>query len=141
NPLFLAILNGSFIFAADLLKKLDFPCEISFVKISSYRGTQSSSKTKQLIGLSEKIEGRSIVIIEDIIDTGLTLYNVLDDLKKQGASEVKIVSLLFKPDAFRGSYKVDYIGKKIPNEFIVGYGLDYNGYGRNHPDIYQIITE
>ena len=139
TPLFLAILNGSFMFAADLLKKIEFPCEISFLKIASYSGTSSTEAVRRLIGIDEELTGRTVVIIEDIIDTGLTLEHVIGHLREMGAKEVRIASLLFKPDAFRGDYPVDYLGMEIPNEFIVGYGLDYNKHGRNFKDIYKIV--
>ncbi|NOX86800.1 MAG: hypoxanthine phosphoribosyltransferase [Chlorobi bacterium] len=139
NPLFVPVLNGAFMFAGDLFKKLDFPCEISFVKFSSYVGTTSTEDVKQLLGFETDVKGRTVVIVEDIIDTGLTIHKIIDQLKQKEAREVKIATLLFKPDAFKGNYKVDYIGMKIPNDFIVGYGLDYNQYGRNYKDIYKIV--
>lgn len=139
NPLFLVILNGSFMFAADLFKKLAFPCEISFIKLASYEGTESSQNVRELIGFDEEIKGRAIVVVEDIIDSGVTLQEVLPRLKELGASDIKIASLLFKPNAFKGNYPVDYVGMQIPNDFIVGYGLDYNKHGRNYKDIYKII--
>jgi hypoxanthine phosphoribosyltransferase len=138
-PIFLVILNGSFMFAADLLKKIDFPCEVSFIKLASYVGTQSTEKLKELIGLNEDLEGRTIVIVEDIIDTGNTLEGVLKSLKKMKTKSVKIATLLYKPKAFKGSYKIDYVGIEIPNDFIVGYGLDYDQQGRNLKDIYKIV--
>ena len=139
NPLFLVVLNGAFIFASDLLKKVTIPCEISFVKLSSYIGTKTTSVVRELIGLDEVLTGRTVVIIEDIIDTGITMGVTTEKLKKLEADEVYIATLLFKPDAFKMNYDIDYIGMKIPNDFIVGYGLDYNGHGRNLPDIYKII--
>jgi hypoxanthine phosphoribosyltransferase len=139
NPLFLSILNGAFVFAADLFKKLDFPCEISFVKLASYSGTKSTETVRQLIGFDEDLKGRNVVIIEDIIDSGLTIERVLQQLKEMGAADVKIATLLFKPNAFKAGYKIDYTGLEIPNDFIVGYGLDYNKHGRNFKDIYKII--
>jgi hypoxanthine phosphoribosyltransferase len=126
-------------FAADLIKKLNFPCELSFIKLSSYSGTTSSNKVRELIGLSEDLTGRTIVVIEDIIDTGVTLGDLIETVKSKNAVEVKLAALLFKPKAFRKSYPIDYIGIEIPNDFIVGYGLDYDGYGRNYPDIYKIV--
>ena len=140
NPLFLIILNGAFMFASELLKKLDFPCELSFVKLSSYVGTQSTFEVHQLIGLNEEIRGRNVIIVEDIVDTGHTLSLLRDQILNEVPADLKIASLLFKPKAFKGCYKVDYAGLEIPNDFIVGYGLDYNGYGRNLPDIYQISS-
>jgi len=139
TPLFLVILNGAFMFAADLFKKIEIDCEVSFVKLASYSGTQTTSRVKELIGLSEDIKGRSIVIIEDIVDTGITMESMIDQLREKEAKDVKIATLLFKPDAFIKEYKIDYIGMKIPNDFIVGYGLDYDGHGRNFRDIYKIV--
>jgi len=139
NPLFLVVLNGAFMFAADLLKKLNIPCEVSFVKLSSYIGTKSTSVVRELIGLDEVLTNRTVIILEDIIDTGITMGVTIEKLKKLQASEVKIATLLFKPDAFKMNYEIDYVGMKIPNDFIVGYGLDYDGHGRNFPNIYKII--
>jgi len=141
NPIFLVVLNGAFMFASDLLKKVNIPCEVSFVKLSSYIGTKTTSVVRELIGLDQSITGRTIVILEDIIDTGITMGVTTEKLKKLGASEVRIATLLFKPDAFRMNYEIDYIGIKIPNDFIVGYGLDYNGHGRNYPEIFKILEE
>lgn len=141
TPLFLCILNGAFIFASDLLKKVEVDCEISFVKLSSYQGTKTTNTVRELIGLDESLEDRTVIIIEDIIDTGITMGYTLEKLKKLGATDVRIASLLFKPEAFRMKYAIDYVGIVIPNKFIVGYGLDYDGQGRNLPDIYQIIEE
>ncbi len=138
NPLFLVVLNGAFIFAADLFKKLTIPCEISFVKLSSYIGTQSNHVVRELIGLDELVTYRTVVILEDIIDTGLTMGVTTEKLRKLEAKEVKIATLLFKPDAFQMSYEIDYVGMTIPNDFIIGYGLDYNRHGRNLPHIYKI---
>ena len=139
NPLFLVILNGAFMFAADLMKKINIPCEISFVKLSSYIGTKTTSTVRELIGLDEVLRGRTVVIVEDIIDTGITMGVTIEKLKKLEATDVRIVTLLFKPDAFTMNYEIDYIGMKIPNDFIVGYGLDYDGHGRNYADIYKIV--
>ncbi len=139
NPLMICILNGSFMFAADLMKKLTFPCEISFVKLSSYQGTSTTGTVKELIGLNENIEGRNIVILEDIIDTGVTIKKIIAQLLGYKPAELKIASLLFKPEACKVDIDIDYTGLNIPNDFIVGYGLDYNGYGRNLPDIYTVV--
>jgi len=139
NPLFLAVLNGSFIFAADLIRKITIPCQISFVKLSSYSGTTSTENVKELIGLSEDIKGRHLIIVEDIVDTGLTLDKFLSDLEKFEPASVKLACFTFKKEAFKKSFRIDYLGITIPNEFIVGYGLDYDGYGRNLPDIYKIV--
>jgi len=139
NPLFLVILNGSFIFAADLVRKLTFECETSFVKLASYEGTYSTTDVKQLIGLNQDIEGRHIVILEDIIDTGITMTSLLEQMEWRKPASVSIATLLFKPNAFIKEFRIDYIGLEIPNDFIVGFGLDYDGQGRNLPDIYKII--
>lgn len=138
NPLFLVVLNGAFMFAADLLKRFDFDCQVSFVKLSSYVGTKTTSVVREIIGLDEVLHDRTVVIVEDIIDTGITMANTIPKLRNLEAKEVKLASLLFKPDAFTMDYPIDYIGMKIPNDFIVGYGLDYNGFGRNLPDIYKL---
>ncbi len=141
KPLFLIILNGAFMFAGDLIKQIEIDCEISFVKLSSYVGTKTTSTVRELIGLDEVLQGRTVVIIEDIIDTGITMANTIEKLKQLQAEDVRLATLLFKPDAFQKDFKIDYIGMEIPNDFIVGYGLDYNNLGRNHPDIYKIIKE
>lgn len=139
TPIFLSILNGAFMFAADLMKKIELPCEISFVKLSSYQGTKSTKNIRELIGFGENLKDRNIVIVEDIVDSGFTMENVLAQLDRIGVADVKIATLLFKPQAFTKSYKIDYIGFEIPNDFIVGYGLDYDGQGRNLRDIYKIV--
>ncbi|RLD35056.1 MAG: hypoxanthine phosphoribosyltransferase, partial [Bacteroidetes bacterium] len=141
DPLFLCVLNGAFIFASDLLKKVEVDCEISFVKLSSYVGTQTTNTVRELIGLDQVLTDRTVVVVEDIIDTGITMSYTLEKLRKLGASDVRIATLLFKPEAFKKDYPIDYVGIVIPNEFIVGYGLDYNGHGRNFPDIYKIIED
>jgi len=139
NPLLLGLLNGAFMFAGDLMRKLTIPCEISFVKYSSYTGTESTTKVKELIGLGEEITGRHIIIVEDIVDTGITMNNLLVELRKKNPIDVKIACFCFKPAAFRKSFTIDYLGMSIPNDFIVGYGLDYNGHGRNLSEIYRIV--
>ncbi len=139
NPLFIVVLNGAFMFASDLLKKINFDCEVSFVKLSSYVGTQTTNTVRELIGLDRVLKGRTVVIIEDIIDTGITMAHTLPLLKNLEAKDVKVATLLFKPDAFQKDYRIDYVGMKIPNDFIIGYGLDYNGYGRNLPEIYTVV--
>jgi len=142
NPLFICILNGSFMFAAELFKRINLvESEISFVKLASYNGDKSSGTVKQLIGLNENIEGRTVVILEDIVDTGITIDNILEQLAKLNPREVKIATLLLKPDALQKQVQLDYIGLEIPNDFIVGYGLDYDGYGRNLIDIYSVIND
>ena len=138
TPFLLGILNGAFIFASDLVRKLQIPCEISFVKYSSYHGMASSENLNRLIGLNETIRGRDIIIVEDIVDTGFTMARLLEDLKPYQPSSVSIASFCFKKEAFRENFKIDYCGLEIPNLFVVGYGLDYDGAGRNFPDIYQL---
>jgi hypoxanthine phosphoribosyltransferase len=139
NPLFVCVLNGVFLFAADLLRKIEIPCEISFIKVSSYEGTEPTSELKTQIGLKEDIKGRTIVLVEDIIDSGNTISKLLPILENQQPEQIKIATLLFKPAAFKKDFKIDYIGMEIPNDFVVGYGLDYNGLGRNLPEIYKIV--
>jgi len=137
--IFLGILNGSFLFAADLFRKIDFDCQITFLKLASYQGTTSSGKIKRLIGMNEDIKDHTVIIIEDIVDTGHTLDSIIKQLKGYEPNEIKIATLLFKPEAYQHNIKLDYIGIEIPNDFIIGYGLDYNGYGRNLKQIYSII--
>lgn len=137
---FIGVLNGVFMYAADLLKKIIVPCQISFTKVASYEGTQSTGTIKQLIGMPEGIEGRHVVILEDIVDTGFTMREILKQLQAHNPADVKIATLLFKPNSFKESYNVDYRAMEIPNAFIVGYGLDYDGYGRNLPDIYTVVN-
>lgn len=139
NPLFLVILNGSFIFAADLLRNFNFPCEITFVRISSYEGTSSTGQVKQLIGLNENVEGRTLVIVEDIIESGCTMKEVLRILDEKKPKDVYITSLFVKPGCLKVDLNIDYRCFDIENDFIVGYGLDYNQEGRNLPHIYQVI--
>ena len=139
DPIFLVILNGSFMFASDLFKQLTIPCEISFMKVASYQGTTSTEKVKTLIGLTENLKGRTVVIVEDIVDTGHTIDDITRGLKTQDPADVRICTFLFKPNAYTKNIKIDYVGVEIPNDFIVGYGLDYDGFGRNLPDIYKII--
>lgn len=142
DPLFICILNGSFMFAAELFKRIDLvETEISFVKLASYQGDRTTGKVKQLIGLSENIEGRTVIILEDIVDTGITIENILTQLAKLKPKEVKIATMLLKPDSLQKDVQLDYVGLEIPNDFIVGYGLDYNGHGRNLLDIYSVIND
>ncbi len=137
--MFVGILNGAFMFAADLLKSVTVDCQVSFVKLSSYSGTSSTGEVKELIGLNSDIAGQDVVVVEDIIETGLTIATVLRMLKDMGAKSVRVASLIFKPDSFMGGYDVDYVGFRLPKSFIVGYGLDYDGFGRNLPEIYTIV--
>jgi len=137
--IFLGILNGCFMFAGDLLKYIEFPCKISFLKLASYQGIESSGDVKKLIGINENIEGKTIVILEDIVDTGNTLESIIFQLMEYNPLEIKVATLLYKPDAYKKELAIDYIGLEIPNGFILGYGLDYDGFGRNLSDIYTII--
>ncbi len=141
DVIFLAILNGSFMFAADLFRKIDFNCEITFLKLSSYQGTSSGGAVKELIGFNEDIAGKTLVILEDIVDTGNTLSVIHEKLAEQKPAEIKIASLLYKPEAYKKPYPIDYTGISIANDFVVGYGLDYDGLGRNLKDIYKVIDE
>jgi hypoxanthine phosphoribosyltransferase len=140
NPLFLAVLNGAFILAADLFRKINFQSEISFAKISSYSGTSTTENIKQLIGFSEVISGRHIIIIEDIIDTGLSMQHVLKQVHEQNPASVKVLTLLFKPKSLKVAINPDYVGFEIEPKFVLGYGLDYDGLGRNLPDIYAEVV-
>mgnify|MGYP002672242991 FL=1 len=139
NPLLLAMLNGSFVFAADLMREITVPCEISFVKMSSYQGTSSTGKVKQLLGLNEDIKGRTVIIVEDIVESGLTLKTLLETLKEKEPADVQICTLLFKPDCLQVPLDIKYIAMEIPNDFILGYGLDYDQQGRNLRDIYTVV--
>jgi len=138
NPLFLAVLNGSFMFASDLLKSIDFECEISFIKLASYHGTSSTGKVMELIGMDEDIEGRDVIIVEDIVDTGNTLVKLKKQLGVKNPKSIEVATMLLKPEALRHDLSIKYVGLEIPIKFIVGYGLDYDGLGRNYRDIYQL---
>jgi len=138
DPLFICVLNGAFMFASDLLKKLNFPCEITFIKLASYQGTKTTGMAKEIIGLNENVFGRNIIIVEDIVDTGITMQLILSKLKSSKAKSIKVATFLQKPYALQCDIQVDYVAIKIPNDFIVGYGLDYDGYGRNLKDIYTV---
>lgn len=137
TPLFLPILNGSFMFAADLIKQVEVPCRVSFVKISSYVGTASSGQLKTLLGLEESLFNQDILIVEDIVDTGLTLAKIVDELRSLGTRSVEVIALLRKQPAREKGINVKYVGFEIENEFVLGYGLDYDGLGRNLKEIYK----
>ena len=139
NPLFLVILNGSFVFGADLLREMNFPCEITFIRMSSYEGTSTTGEVKQVIGLRESIEGRTVVVVEDIIDTGYTMKEMLRILTEKNPEDIYVTSLFVKPENLKVDVKIDYRCFDIDNDFIVGYGLDYDHYGRNLPDIYKVV--
>ena len=137
-PVFIGVLNGAFMVLSDLMKKYRGMCEVSFVKMASYEGTQSTNEVKQLIGLNQDLEGRTVIIVEDIVDTGNTVEILKDLFKEKKVKHLKIATLFFKPEAYKKDIKIDYVGIRIPNKFIVGYGLDYDGLGRNLPDVYQL---
>jgi hypoxanthine phosphoribosyltransferase len=137
-PIFIGVLNGSFLFMADLLKEVHIPCEVSFIRVASYTGTASSGTIKEMFGLPDNLEGRDIILVEDIVDTGFTLKYILEKVYLQKPASVSVCSLLLKPAALKTPVnELAYIGFEIPNEFVVGYGLDYNGLGRNLKDIYR----
>ncbi len=137
-PVFVGILNGSFMVLADLMKQYRGMCEVSFLKLASYEGTASTNDVKQLIGINENLEGRTVVIVEDIVDTGNTIEELKTIFKEKKVKHLKIATLFFKPESFKKDIKIDYIGIRIPDKFIVGYGLDYDGLGRNLADVYQL---
>lgn len=138
TPVFIGVLNGSFMVVSDFMKAYKYPCEVSFIKMTSYKGTASSEEVKQLIGINHDLKGRSVIVIEDIVDTGNTLVELKELFKKQNVKSFKIATLFFKPEAYKKDLKIDYVGIRIPNKFIVGYGLDYDGLGRNLPEVYQL---
>ncbi|MBR4368965.1 MAG: hypoxanthine phosphoribosyltransferase [Prevotella sp.] len=138
NPLFLAVLNGSFMFAADLMKLITIPCEISFVKLASYQGVISTGSVREVIGINENLSGRTVVIVEDIVDTGLTMKRMIESIGTRNPASVHICTLLLKPEKLQEELDVEYVAMKIPNDFIVGYGLDYDQQGRNLRDIYTV---
>lgn len=137
-PIFLVVLNGAFMFAADLLKQVSMPCEVCFVKLSSYLANSSTGRVNELIGLSEDVKGRTVVVVEDIVDTGNTIEAVTAILLKKGVKQLKIASFLLKPEAYNKHMAIDYVGIEIPNDFVVGYGLDYDGLGRNLEDLFVL---
>jgi hypoxanthine phosphoribosyltransferase len=141
NPLFLGILNGSFMFIADIFKNVNIPCEVSFLKINSYQDTSSTEKIKELIGLNQSIEGRHVIILEDIVDTGRTLDYILRTVQAQKPASVEVATLLYKPSATIIPVPIHYVGFEIENQFVLGYGLDYNGYGRNSNSILIKVDE
>ncbi|QNF33826.1 hypoxanthine phosphoribosyltransferase [Adhaeribacter swui] len=138
TPLFLAVLNGSFMFASDLMKEMRIPCEISFVKLASYQNTQSTGSVKELVGLNENLTGRDVIILEDIVDTGHTVHQLLEKLQTHVTATIEIASLLLKPACLQHELQIKYAALSIPNDFVVGYGLDYNGLGRNLRHLYKI---
>jgi hypoxanthine phosphoribosyltransferase len=138
-PVFLSILNGSFMFTSDLMKHIQFNCILNFVKLSSYDGLSSKGTIKELIGLNLDLTGKTVIILEDIVDTGTTLEYLIDTISKHNPKQLKIATMFFKPEAYRKDFKLDYTGIHTSNEFIAGYGLDYDGLGRNYPEIYKLV--
>lgn len=141
NPILIAVLNGSFIFAADLMRMLTIPCEISFVKLASYEGTTSSGKITEVLGINEDLSGRTVIIVEDIVDTGLTMKRMIETLGTRNPASIHVCTLLVKPDKLTVDLNIEYAAMEIPNDFIVGYGLDYEQQGRNLRDIYTLVEE
>ena len=141
NPILLAVLNGSFMFAADLMRMLTIPCEISFVKLASYQGTTSTGTIKEVIGINEDLSGRTVIIIEDIVESGLTIKRMIETIGTRAPKSIHICTLLIKPERLTVPLDVEYAAIEIPNDFIVGYGLDYNQQGRNLRDIYTLVEE
>ena len=141
NPLLLGVLNGSFIFAADLMRMITIPCEISFVKLASYQGTTSTGQIKEVIGINEDLTGRTVIIVEDIVETGQTIKRMIESLGTRNPESIHICTLLLKPDRLKVPLNVEYVAMEIPNDFILGYGLDYDQQGRNLRDIYTIVEE
>jgi len=139
DPLFIAVMNGAFLFAADVMRKITIPnAEISFIKLASYSGTETTGEVSELIGIGQDIKGRNVIILEDIIDTGITIEKIMSLLEKEKVVDIKVATLLFKPKAYTKKIHIDFIGKSIPNDFVVGYGLDYDEIGRNLPHIYKL---
>jgi hypoxanthine phosphoribosyltransferase len=138
-PVFIGVLNGSFMFVSDIMKQYKSTCELNFIKLSSYNGLISTNEVKKSIGLNQDLTGRTVIIFEDIVDTGATLLALKEIFKVQNVKHLKIATLFFKPEALKHDVKIDYIGIRIPNKFIVGYGLDYNGLGRNLTEVYQLV--
>ncbi len=138
TPVFVGVLNGAFMVVSDFMKHYKKPCEVSFIKLASYEGTSSTNEVKQLIGLNQDLTGRTVIVIEDIVDTGNTVAELKALFKKQNVKHFKIATLFLKPEAYTKDIKIDYVGIRIPNKFIVGYGLDYDGLGRNLREVYQL---
>jgi hypoxanthine phosphoribosyltransferase len=137
-PVFVGVLNGAFMVVSDLMKHYRGMCEVSFVKMASYEGMETTNEVKQLIGINQNLEGRTVVVVEDIVDTGNTVEELKAMFKQQKVKHFKIATLFFKPEAYKKDIKIDYVGIRIPNKFIVGYGLDYDGLGRNLRDVYEL---
>ena len=141
NPLFVCVLNGAFAFASDLFRAFEYDAEIAFIRLKSYEGTGTTGNVKQIHGLTEDITNRTVVVIEDIVDTGFTMKRLVEDLKAKNPTQVKVASLLYKPESLQCDVKIDYVGFAIPSKFIIGYGLDLDEQARNLPDIYVLKEE
>ena len=141
NPLFLGVLNGAFIFAADLMREMTIPCEISFVKLASYQGTTSTGTIKEVIGINEDLTGRTVVIVEDIVESGLTIKRMMEQIGTRNPASVQVCTLFFKPEKLKEDLTLDYVAFSIPNDFIVGYGLDYDQQGRQLRDVYSLCED
>ena len=141
NPIFIAVLNGSFVFAADLMREINFPAEITFIRVASYEGTSSTGKVKEVMGLKEDITGRHVVIVEDIVDTGTTMKQMISQLEAKNPASIHVCTLLLKPGKLKVPLNIEYAAMEIPNDFIVGYGLDYDQLGRGLRDIYTLVCE
>lgn len=141
KPIFVSVLNGAFMFTSDLVKEIDFPCEISFIKVSSYEGVSSTGKVTTHIGLNQSVKDRTVIIIEDIIETGNTIQQLVGMLQEEGVKDIQLATLLHKPGCLKHPLNIKYIGFEIPDDFIIGYGLDYNGFGRNLKDLYVLSTQ
>ncbi len=139
NPLFLSVLNGAFMFTADLLREMTIPCEVSFVKLASYEGTTSTGKVKEVIGINEDLTGRTVVIVEDIVESGLTMKRMIEQIGTRNPASVKVCTLFFKPERLKEDLTLDYVAFSIPNDFILGYGLDYDQQGRGLKDLYTLV--
>jgi hypoxanthine phosphoribosyltransferase len=139
DVIFMGILNGAFMFAAELIRHIGPNCQITFLKLASYSGASSTGTVQRLIGINEDIQNKTVVILEDIVDTGNTLEDIIKQLRGYEPAEIRVATLLHKPDAYRKDIALDYVGMEIPNDFVVGFGLDYEGYGRNLPDIYRVV--
>ena len=141
NPLFLAVLNGAFIFAADLIREMTIPCEISFVKLASYQGTTSTGTIHEVIGINENLSGRTVVIVEDSVESGLTIKRMMEQIGTRNPASVQVCTLFFKPERLKEDLKLDYVAFEIPNDFILGYGLDYDQQGRGLRDLYTLVEK
>ena len=139
NPLLLGVLNGAFIFAADLIREITIPCEISFVKLASYQGTTSTGKIKEVLGINEDLSGRTVIILEDIVETGLTIKQMMESLGTRNPASVHVCTLFFKPERLQEDLNLEYVAFRIPNDFILGYGLDYDQQGRGLKDLYTLV--